>query len=371
MTYKNFLLLMTILVGVFLVNLSANADIFEIEQEIFLYDDSEEELLQTKEYYLNYFDGAQTRISYAEKYLDKDFVISEFTNFMQENKFPKTDEFIVFLQGIISSKCRVSSLYDKCHMNYYRYALDLLRNNNKIDNLFYLIINDRIRNYKPNFKDLSQYLRSLNSLYLKRLKTSENNEHAYYDLSFLNKTVLSQKFGNYKGLTPRQMLHLKYDAFQIKYLGYQLKKMLNVMNSNDAYIHVDMQDEDIDDLHLKLSYSEKYRLGVKLLKFHLKDLQFDSRFGFSPMYIDVLMAGVETGVIKPDILKVMYNMPEFVDSYRNRLNTYREVLKRLGKQILINTPVVGQLAFIPIMIIEIRNEMRTGMRGNSDDTHLF
>lgn len=367
---KKIYLLILVFLSLFFLKAHAQDAYFEFEKDFFV-DDVENDFLAADGYYYNYFDGPARYKSYGERYLNKEFVIQEFDNYMSENRFPKTDDFISFLQNVIKDKCSSTYLYTNCHMNYYKYSLGILRESNKIDNLFYLIINDRIRNLKPRFKDLSDYLRSLNSLYRKRMTSNDNEEHKYYDLSFLNKRVMSQAVAGYKGLSPREVLHLKYDSFQIKYLGFQLKKMLNVMNSNDAYIHVDMEDEDIDDLHLSLSYTEKYRLGVKLLKFHLKELQFDNRFGFTPMYIDVLLAGVETGVISPDVLKVMYNMPEFVDSYRNRFKTYREVLKRLGRQILINTPIVGQIAFIPIMIIEIRNEMRNGNRGNSDDTQLF
>ena len=328
--------------------------------------------IDARPFYFNFFDGAPVyRTSYAQNYLDQEEVLSSFNDFMLKNEFPRTDDFIVFLQELIQEKCRGTQLYDKCHMRNYKYALQILRSSNQIDNLFYLIVDDRIRNYKPSFKDLSDYLRSLKSLYLKRLSDLDGEEHDVYDVSFLNTRSLSQEFGRYNGLTPRQVLYLKYDSFQIKYLGYQLKKMINVMNSENAYIHVDMEADDINDIHLELSYSEKYRLGVKLLKFHLNELQFDSRFGFKPRYIDVLLSGVETGVIRPELLKEFYAMPEFYDSYRNRYSIYKEALKRIGKQILINTPVVGQLAFIPIMIIEIRNELQNGTRNQSDDTHIF
>lgn len=379
---KNFILLLTILsVFVFSAHSFATEQLslnFGSEQTDNSYNEFEDDIpyfegIEENErpFYFNYFDGApKYGTSYAHKYLDQQRVLALFEDYMSQNDFPTTDEFIVFLQDVISGKCRGDYLYSRCHMRYYKYTLQILRSADKIDNLFFLIVDDRIRNYQPSFKDLAIYLRSLKSLYFKRL-VQQDGQHEIFDLSFMHTRSLSQSYGSYRGLTPRQVLHLKYDSFQIKYLGHQLKKMINIMNSENAYIHVDMEAEDISDIHLELSYTEKYRLGVKLLKFHLNELQFDSRFGFKPRYIDVLLSGVETGVISPELLKEFYSMPEFFDSYRNRYSIYKEALKRIGKQILINTPVVGQLAFIPIMIIEIRNELRNSTRGQSDDTQLF
>ena len=321
-------------------------------------------------YYNNYFDGPALQYQQnSKRFIDKDYVIDNFEFYMEDKIYPTTDEFIEFLQELISPNCYGTYLYDKCHVSFYHHALNVLRSEQRIDNLFYLIVSDRIKNFKPNLKDLSTYLRSLKSIYRKRLSSS--NDVVGSDLSFLNSRNLSQKFGPYKGLTPRQVLYLKYDSFQIKHLAYQLKKMINIMSSKEAYIYINMQSTDLSDVRIDLSYSEKYRLGVKLLKFHLNELTLDNKFGFKPLFIDVLLAGVETGVIQPDILEGFYMMPEFYDSYRNRYKRYKEIILKIGKQILINTPYIGQISLIPIMIFEIRNELKNKNRGNSNDTHLF
>jgi hypothetical protein len=143
------------------------------------------------------------------------------------------------------------------------------------------------------------------------------------------------------------------------------------MNSSNSYIYISIEDDFLEDIRIDLSYTEKYRLSIKLLNKELSEMQFDNRFMTKPMLIDILISGVETGIIEPDTFKLLYMMPEFKDDYRNRYKVYIDVVKKIGKYVITNTPVVGTISILPIIIIEVINEMKQSRRNQANETHLF
>jgi hypothetical protein len=235
--------------------------------------------------------------------------------------------------------------------------------------MFVLHIKDELSGSKK-LKDVSDYLKSLHSLYKKR-KNNTSKYNTFYDLSFLQRRILGRKLNNYKGLSPRQYLYTKYNSFQIKKLSSLLNKTINIMNSSNSYIYISIDDNFLEDIRIDLSYTEKYRLSIKLLNKELSEMQFDNRFMTKPMLIDILISGVETGIIEPDTFKLLYMMPEFKDDYRNRYKIYIDVVKKIGKYVITNTPVVGTISILPIIIIEVINEMKQSRRNQANETHLF
>lgn len=331
---------------------------------------------EAEEFYLNYFDGQSSFMNVADyraasQSLDPEETISRFSEYMLQNSTPTTKEFLQFIDSYVEPMCRGRWRYESCLFSKRKSFIIILRYRNKIDNLFFLIVDDHIRNFTPTLKDLKEYLQTLNSIYNYRKRTIPEDYNKMQSTTFLNTRNLSRNYAGYKGLLVRQVLYLKYNAFQIKFLSNVLKKALTVMNSPNAYVYVEMNDEAFEDLKFELSYTEKYRLGVKLLNHQLAKLANDRRFGFKPQLIDVLAAGIDTGIISVPLLAHMYNMEEFKDSYRNRYKIYWKVLKNIGKVLVINTPVIGQVSLIPIMIIETKQQIEEMRQEAANETHLF
>ena len=325
------------------------------------------------EYYLNFFDGppgfSKRTYHKSKQNINETKLINSFKLFMSLNLYPKSSKIIENIQELLTPYCSRRRKIKKCYYQNTYAALNVLRFNNVIDNMFVLHIKDELSGSKK-LKDVSDYLKSLHSLYKKR-KNNTSKYNTFYDLSFLQHRILGRKLNNYKGLSPRQYLYTKYNSFQIKKLSSLLNKTINIMNSSNSYIYISIDDNFLEDIRIDLSYTEKYRLSIKLLNKELSEMQFDNRFMTKPMLIDILTSGVETGIIEPDTFKLLYMMPEFKDDYRNRYKIYIDVVKKIGKYVITNTPVVGTISILPIIIIEVINEMKQSRRNQANETHLF
>ena len=327
---------------------------------------------ETIPFYFNQLDGPPLfkykLYQRAIKSLPERGLLLLFKDFMDLNEFPSNNQIQGFIQSVIVHHCHGRRRYLKCLNNKRMDSLYILRQNDYIDNLLYLLIKRQHRN-NNHLIDSKDYLRALKSL--TSLRNHSAKEVPSDDLSFLNSIKLSQSYLGIKGLTPRQTLYLKYNSFQIKYLAKMLKDTLDIMNSPMAYIYIQINDSSEDDIRIDLSYSEKYRLSIKLLNHKMNELLYDTRFGIKPRYIDILSAAVETGIISINDLKIFYMMPEFIDSYRNRFRIYGDMLKNFAKYAITNTPIVGQISIIPILLMELRQEMKENRNQGSNETHIF
>lgn len=327
---------------------------------------------ETVPFYFNQLDGPplfkNKMYQRAIRSLPENDLLLLFKNFMDLNKFPSKNQIQEFIQSVVVHHCHGRRRYLKCLNRKKMDYLYILRQNDYIDNLLYLLIKRQHRSINS-LIDSKSYLRALKSL--TSLRNHSVNKIPSNDLSFLYSIKLSQSYLGIKGLTPRQTLYLKYNSFQIKYLAKMLKDTLDIMNSPMAYIYIQINDTSEDDIRIDLSYSEKYRLSVKLLNQKMNELLYDTRFGIKPRYIDILSAAVETGIISINDLKIFYMMPEFIDSYRNRFRIYAEMLKNFAKYAITNTPIVGPISIIPILLLELRQEMKENRNQGSNETHIF
>lgn len=330
-----------------------------------------------EEFYHNYFDGnnyvSQKEYDSITSGLSSSLVNESLTSLLSKEKYPTTKSFVEHFEKEIGESCLGLRREKKCIRNKLENVIGVLRFEDKIDNQFYLIVQDYISNNEAVLPDLKNYLLTLHSVFnLRKINLPETYDHKY-NMSFLNTRRMSRRAASYSGLYPRQVLYYTYNSFQIKALSSIFEKTLKIMNSSNAYIHIDLaNDEESEDfLHIDLSYTEKYRLAVKLLSQEVAKLPLTGGFPNRPLFIDVLMAAVETGVISKDVMEVMIFRDDFTDSYRNRFKIYGEIAKRLGLTALTYTPVIGQLALIPIILLETRQQIKDQKRRDSDETHLF
>lgn len=277
--------------------------------------------------------------------------------------FPSTEEFSSAFRTLIEKECLGAWREKSCLKKKELGVIDYLRSSGKIDNQAWLIL----RAKSETLPDLSSYLKDLKKF--SDLRLERQGEHSDSDISSLYTRELSVKSNGFKGVTPRQYLYFNYSSTQIIWLSSIANKMVRVMNSKNAVINIELEDD--EDLEITLSYSEKYRLGVKLAWMEIEKAVHQRGFKKRPRMLDVLMAGIETGVFGPEALKELIAHPRLMDGFRNKKKNYIKILKSVGKAALYNTPVIGQFAAIPILIWETFQNMEEARDAQSRSTHLF
>jgi len=277
--------------------------------------------------------------------------------------FPSTENFISAFRSLVEKECLGAWRERKCLKEKGLGVIDYLRSSGKIDNQAWLIL----RTESETLPNLSAYLKDLKKF--SELRSKRQGEQRDTDISSLYTRELSVKSNGFNGVTPRQYLYFNYSSTQIIWLSSIAKKMISVMNSKNAVISVELEDD--EDLEINLSYSEKYRLGVKLAWMEIEKAVHERGFGKRPRMLDVLMAGIETGVFGPEAMKELIKHPRLMDGFRNKKKNYIEILKSVGKAALYNAPVIGQFAAIPVLIWETFENMKEARDAQSSSTHLF
>lgn len=314
----------------------------------------------------NKFDGPM-RIGLFEQSLlggiQTDSIEASFEELFRATDSPSNADFKKTFEELAQKDCLGKWRQRRCLRTRYQEVIDYLRAQQYLDDQSWLILS------YPNARlpRLEDYFRR--SRKFQNIRANKNGGEREKDISKLYTRELSVSANGFSGVTPRQYLYFNYSDAQILKLASIAKKMVGVMNSSRASINIAMNGE--EDLEIELSYSEKYRLGVKLAWMEMEKCPVQYGFSSRPRMVDVLFAGIETGVFGPAALEELLKRPKLIDGYRNKRKYYFEALVSLGKAALYNTPVIGQFAAIPILIWETIESSREARDAQSASTHLF
>ncbi len=321
-------------------------------------------LISAQEYARNIFDGEMRFGPFDKKELrgtGPAQIEEAFNSSFSHKLCPGIKDIDDSFVPLLDKACRGSWRERRCYQKTRDAYIDFLRHRDLIDDQAWLVLKSK----SETLPKLSEYFRSLRKLKLAR----EERGGGALDLSSLYTRDLSVKSNGFTGVSPRQYLYFNYSFQQIIRLSLIAEKMVQVMNSKSAMITVQLSD--VEDMEIELSYSEKYRLGVKLAWRELTKLHLYEGFESTPRMIDVLFAGVETGVFQKEALEELIHRPALRDGFRDKSKHYAQILKSLGKAALYNAPVIGQFAAIPVLIWEAYEGIQEDRDAQSRATHLF
>lgn len=267
-------------------------------------------------------------------------------------------------------------------------TLVLLRAEKMIDDVVFLLLENHLENpikmvkTKEETKEklkkhyLSLDLSSLEQKYffvsLKREEINPQTANLEFSFNPMSDKALKKefkgKYAHYKKLTPRQRLYLNYSHEQIIKLAEIVKLSSQIMNANRVAVVVDFDGDGTNDMEIEASYSEKYKLGLKILK---RELERETVGGIlqgkQPTFTDLLAASLEVGYFTPEQLKVMMDFPELRDPKPDTWKKVGKISWLIARAGIMAIPGFGMIAAIPIVIIEAVIE-GTKQNGKADTT---
>lgn len=335
-----------------------------------------------------------TKLEASERFLDPQTALpvmrSWFTNyqFIRFNKvqfFEKVTSESFFQESL--KRCRRSpkNVAHSCTKQINKDLIVLLRVEKIIDDVAYLILENHLEHpFKESKEKKKQKPKNKHALFLDlntleqkyffiELKREEINPQTA-SMEFAENPMATKdfksKFATYKKLTPRQRLYLTYNHEQIIKLAEIVKYASQVMNSKSIRIVFDEDGDGIEDLPaIEASYSEKYRLAIKLIKRELnREVLNGVLIGKQPNFTDLLAASMEAGFFTPEELKIMLDFPELRDPKPENWKKAGKIAWLVARAGLLAIPGFGTVAAIPIVIIEAIIEGSKKNNENVDTT---
>lgn len=318
---------------------------------------SESDFKQAREL-INAAEALQVMRAYFEAY--------PFIRFSKKQFFEKLENEI-FFQNSVKNCQRKLKLH--CPQKIKLSILVLLREEKIIDDVAYLILENQLKHplkikkekILPNKRHLHLNLSELEQKYffinLKREEINPQTANIEFTFNPMNDQALKRefkgKFTHYKKLTPRQRLYLNYSHEQIIKLAEIVKLASLIMNANRVAIVADFDGDGVNDLEIETSYSEKYKLGLKILKRELnREINGGILDGKHPTFTDLLAASMEAGFFTPEQLKVMMDFPELRDPKPDTWKKVGKISWLITRAGIMAIPGFGTIAAIPIVIIE-------------------
>lgn len=237
-----------------------------------------------------------------------------------------------------------------------------MRKQKIIDDVVYLLLQNHLEHpYQIDAKNkhsLALDLPSLEQKYffieLKREVVNPTTATQEFLSNPMGGKVFKSKFADFKKLTPRQRLYLNYSHEQIIKLAEIVKYASLIMNAKDIKLVIDVDGDGVEDLPaIETSYSEKYRLALKLIKRELnREMKSGILIGKNPNFTDLLAASMEAGYFSPDELKIMLDFPELRDPKPETMKKVGRIAWLITRTGIMAIPGFGTIAAIPIVIIE-------------------
>jgi hypothetical protein len=241
-----------------------------------------------------------------------------------------------------------------------------LRNRNLIDDV---VVTDLL--------DADLYLNQPNKSsfiqqYWNTLKVIQKNIHVMGDSKmnpYQKRSRFRKDFAGYEDLTPREYLYRKYNYFQIIKMSQIITMALNIQSSRSGEVSIDYDGDGKQDFSRELSFEERFRFGEQELArmMHTENLsgEFLKHSGFG--YTDLMMAGLETGVLDMNVVNQISSVVEMNDPRSNLGKSLLTILKNVGVSVLTMNPVTAPYAITGMLLVNTYQEVQNAKKRRSND----
>lgn len=290
-----------------------------------------------------------------------------FNRFSKAQFFEKIEVENFFKESVKHCQKTLKNIAHSCRGVVKKDLVISLRQDKVIDDVVFLLLQNHLEHpYRISTKDkkynnkksLSLDLNALEQKYffieLKREEINPQTASVEFSTNPMTTKEFKGKYANYKKLTPRQRLFLNYDHEQIIKLAEIVKYASQVMNAKNIKIVFDEDGDGQEDLPaIEASYSEKYRLAIKLIKRELnREMLSGVLVGKNPTFTDLLAASMEVGYFSPDELKIMLDFPELRDPKPDTWKKVGKIAWLITRAGIMAIPGFGTIAAIPIVLVE-------------------
>ena len=208
--------------------------------------------------------------------------------------------------------------------------------------------------------------------YWNTLKVVQKNNRATGDSKlnpYQKRARFRKDFGGYEDLTPREYLYRKYNYFQIIKMSQIITMALNIQSSRSGEVSIDYDGDGKQDFTRELSFEERFRFGEQELArvMHTENLtgEFLKHSGFG--YTDLMMAGLETGVLDMNVLTQISSVVEMNDPRSNLGKSLLAILKNVGVSVLTMNPVTAPYAITGMLLVNTYQEVQNAKKRRSND----
>lgn len=251
-----------------------------------------------------------------------------------------------------------------CRKKLLRDILKIGRFNNKIDDVFYMLVNYYLRKNKE-MSSFQSYLYTIE--YTRYVRSQSDRDNTFIEESAFNVekrfNVKIKKIGK---LTPRQRLYVLYDESEIELLGEIFSSMMarNFSLNSSIVFELSLGNEEIIDL----SSTEQYRLALRLLDRDIERALGNGKLRRKPMYMDLLAVGVELGLVSNDLLNELVTLEELKDPTGEKRKQVLGLMYNITKTFLVVNPATSLYALPAFLIIESVNQARKNKESTYADS---